>query len=442
MAIPEEIQEQVLAEATSATPNYTVDMNSQQFKDVDAAIKGMEDELDNTYAGQIGGADKFYQDLANQSQQWADKQAEIQKEQTDFTIEKIEQQKEQAEKDYIKEQSGAYVDWQKQSNAYGVNAEKMASAGLTNTGYSESSQVSMYNAYQNRVATAREVMNQAKIAYDNNMKEAMLQNNAVLAEIYANAYKEQLQLALDSYLHNQELVLELSNKKMELENIKWNRYQDVLQQINTQNALAEEVRQYQETMKWNTEQKELDRQHDKDLEEIKYGYEKSLKEIQHGYDKKLAEIEQKYKLAYLAADTQAKKDLLDKELEIAKDKLEAERKEQEKLLKYEYDLKKQSVGTVSGSSGSSGSGGNNTSSGGVLKKTATQITVNMDSVLALGYGPISATKLAELEASGKITSYVKDGQRYYKNAPVSAISQSTLSKYGSSGNGIYKRFGY
>ena len=130
-------------------------------------------------------SDKYFQEQISATEKWGAEQKKNQQAQTDFAIEKIEQQKDQTQKDYTKEQSGAYVDWQKQSNQYGAEAEKMASSGLQNTGYSESSQVSMYNTYQNRVATAREVFSQAVLAYDNNIKEARLQNNAVLAEIGA-----------------------------------------------------------------------------------------------------------------------------------------------------------------------------------------------------------------------------------------------------------------
>ena len=254
MAVSQAIQEEVLKEAYSATPNYDIDYNDERFGNVESDKNKALTELEGTYNNMIGSAEGFYDDLKNQHQAWADKQAEIQQQQTDFAIEKIEQQKEQAEKDYLKEQSGAYVDWQKQSNKYGTEAEKMASAGLTNTGYSESSQVSMYNTYQNRVATAREVLARAKLNYDNGIKEAMLQNNAAIAEIYATNYIKQAELALQGFQYKNDLVLELANKKVEIDNIYYNRYQDVLQQINTENAMAEDVRQYNETMKWNTEQ--------------------------------------------------------------------------------------------------------------------------------------------------------------------------------------------
>ena len=134
----------------TTTPNYDINYEDERFQTVstekDAAISDME----NTYQGMIDQSDSYYQGLQQNAQNWADKQSQLQQEQTDFTIEQIEQQKDQAHKDYLKEQSGAYKDWQKQSDQYGVNAEQMASSGMTNTGFSESSQVSMYNTYQNQ----------------------------------------------------------------------------------------------------------------------------------------------------------------------------------------------------------------------------------------------------------------------------------------------------
>lgn len=392
----------------SEAPDYSVNMNDERFGKVDESISNMEDNLDLTYGGAIGGADKFYKDLQDESQRWADEQVQLQKENTDFAIQKIEQQKAQAEKDYLKEQSAAYGDWQRQSNPYGVEAEKMASAGLSNSGYSESSQVSMYNTYQNRVATARDAIERAKQEYNNNINQAILQNNAAMAEIYANAHKEQLQLVLESYLHNEQLSLELVGKKLELENVKWNRYMDVYNQINTENAMAEEIRQFNERIKFEAEENRINRE-----------FQVQLEEIRHNYDKKLALLEQEYKLDYLKADTQAKKDVLDKELEIAKEKLTAEREEAEKLAKYEFDLKKQSVGTVSGGGGSGGSSDKPAYMDSPGYVGSSQPKVNMDSVTALGYGPISATRLAELEAEGKIESYVKNGQIYYKRVTTS-----------------------
>jgi hypothetical protein len=106
----------------------------------------------------------------------------------------------------------------------------------------------MYNTYQNRVATARESYNNAVLNYNNAIKDARLQNNSALAEIAYNALQQQLELSLQGFQYKNNLLLEKANKKTELENTYYNRYLDVLDQINKENTLAEEIRQYNEQM--------------------------------------------------------------------------------------------------------------------------------------------------------------------------------------------------
>ena len=345
MAITEEYQEKVLAEATGATPSYSVDLQDDRLVDINNQKDAAKAESSKLYDDVIGGADKYYDDLIQNSKDWEKQQTQIQKENTDFAIEKIEQQKEQANKDYIKEQSGAYADWQKQSNAYGVNAEKMASAGLTNTGYSESSQVSMYNAYQNRVAIARESLDKAILNYDNSIKDAMLQNNAVLAEIAYKALQEQSELALQKCLQNQQLTLEKANKQLEIEQMYHNYWQDMLQQINTENEMA-----------WKTEQAELDRKFQEEQNRIQREFEEKqaaldrqhdleLENVRNENEKEQLKIKQEYELAQLKKEQEYALDQLDKKL--ANDKA---------LLKYESEL----GGTViTGGGGSSSSSSSN-----------------------------------------------------------------------------------
>ena len=211
---------------------------------VDAERTDTLTELEKTYGDMIGNTDSYYDKQIQASQDWADKQTEIQNQQTAFTEEKIEQQREQAHKDYIKEQAGAYKDWQNQTNPYGAEAEKMAAAGLAHTGFAESSQVRMYTAYQNRVAIAREAFAQATLNYDNAIKEARLQNSAALAEIAYQSYQQQLELSLQGFQYKNALISELTDKQLQTKQYYSNEYQRVLDQINQQNALAEEVRQF------------------------------------------------------------------------------------------------------------------------------------------------------------------------------------------------------
>ena len=338
-----------------ATPNYSVNYEDERFTQVEADKQEALTELENTYSGMIDNSDQYYQDLINSSKDWADKQSQLQQENTDFTIEQINQQKDQAHKDYVKEQSGAYVDWQKQSNQYGAQAEKMASSGLTNTGFSESSQVGMYNTYQNRVATARESYNQAVLNYNNSIKDAQLQNNDALAEIAYNALQQQLELSLQGFQYKNSLILEQANKKTELNNTYYNRYLDVLNQINTENAMAEDVRQFNETMEFNTTQAELDRQHDFKLQEIDNQFQAQQAELDRNFQKAQAELDRQHDMAMLEAQTKAEKELLDKQHAQAMAKLEQQHKNDIATLEKEYELAKKSA-TITGSGGEKVSG--------------------------------------------------------------------------------------
>lgn len=242
-----------------AAVDYSINYDDKRLTDVKDDESAALSDLEKTYAGMVDSSDKQYQALIDASEKWQEKQTEIQDKRTDFAIKEIEQNKAQAQKDYIKEQSGAYVDWQKQSDPYGANAEKMASQGLTNSGYSESAQVSMYNTYQNRITAARESFELAKQNYNNMIDKARMENNAAIAEIALTALREQAEYAIQATQYRNQLLLDQADKKMQVQANYWNRYQDVIKQMNTENALAEEVRQYNENMAFQKEQAAADK---------------------------------------------------------------------------------------------------------------------------------------------------------------------------------------
>ena len=372
-----------------AANNYQVNYDDKRFAQVESDKKQAMTEMNNTYSDMINQSDNYYQDQINASKQWADKQSQLQQEQTDFAIDKIEQQKAQAQKDYTKEQSGAYVDWQKQSNQYGANAEKQAATGMTGTGFSESSQVSMYNTYQNRVATAREVFAQATLNYDNAMKDARLQNNARLAEIALEAYIKQTELALQGFQYKNTLVIEQANKKLEVDNLFYNRYKDVLAQINQENALAEEIRQYNEKM---SEEK---RQYNETLSLQKA----QLAEEQRQFNEQMAYQKSKSSSSGGSSKSSDSSKSSGDYTYITKDS---------------SDHAEAKAPVVK-----NGSGGhapakaptvNNPAKAPTEKKADTN---NMESIMALGYGPISEVELASLLASGEVRRTLKNGQYYY-----------------------------
>lgn len=370
-----------------ATPNYKINYDDKRFTEVEADKKAALNEVDVTYGNMISNSDKYYQQQIDASKQWEAQQKKIQQEQTDFAIEQINQQKAQAQQDYTKEQSGAYVDWQKQSNQYGANAEQMAAQGMQNTGYSESSQVSMFNTYQNRVATARESYNRIVMDFNNQITEARLQNNAALAEIAYEAQKQRLELSLAGFQYKNQLITTKLDTKREVDNTYYGRYQDVLKQINTENALAEEVRQYNA----------------------------SLAEEKRQYNASLAQ----------------------KQAELAEEKRQFNATMAQKSARISGGS---SGGGSSGGKSSKGSGGSSSSSSSNINKGSggsssnnkktdknKSVTVDMQSVLNLGFGPISASRLNELVKSGVVEEY-KSGNKLKYRKSASTLKQSMLFK--------------
>lgn len=247
-------------------PNETVNYNDSRLTNIKNEEKQKENQTENNYNEMINNSNTFYEQQIQNSKEWAEKQQQIQQENTDFAIEKINQEKEKSEKDYTKEQKGSYVDYQKASSNYGINAEQMALTGLNNAGYSETTKASMFNTYQNRVAIAREGFNQAVQNYNNSIKEAQLANNSTLAEISYKSLQEQLELSLQGFQYKNSL-LQAKQEQLNVINTRYdNKYQNVLSQINQEisnrqnlyntysgavqdyNKLLENTRQFNEEM--------------------------------------------------------------------------------------------------------------------------------------------------------------------------------------------------
>ena len=232
-------QDEELKENESSTEPAEIEAEVKHSLSTDPATieAEMNQELANvgtTYSGLKENADTFYEGQKTEAELWGAKQQALQQQRTDLAIEQINQQKEQSAKDYAKEQSGAYTDWQKESNKYGANAEKMAAGGLAGSGYSESARVQMYNTYQNRVAAAREAYNMATLNYNNAIKDAQLQNSSALAQIAYDTYQQQLALTMQAFQFENELVLAEASKRLEIQSMYHGQYMDALTQQNWQ----------------------------------------------------------------------------------------------------------------------------------------------------------------------------------------------------------------
>lgn len=372
------------------TPDYSINYNDERFKEVEAQKQAAIDKSNETYNSMIQGSDAYYQGLMNEADRYAEEQKRLQNEKTDFAIEEINQQKQQAQEDYTAEQQGAYVDWQKQSDQYGASAEQMAESGLMGTGYSESSQVAMYTAYQNRVAVARQTFERANVEYNNAITEARMSNNSVLAEIAHDAWLKKAEYSLENFQYQNDLLQAKLDREQQLDSEYYSRWQDVLAQQNQENALAEEIRQYNADMEYqkyrdtvedNQWQKTFDYQRDRDAisdQQWKAEMEVAKQQWQAEYDLQKQQFDETIRQfdeemqRLKKQDAQENKlaiqqlELQKKELEQAKKQWKAEMKEEKRqfdaTLKEEKRQFNVTSKKASGSSGSSSSSKSSSSS--------------------------------------------------------------------------------
>lgn len=225
-----------------------VNYDDERFLEVEAEKQAALEQVDATYDAMTQDIRRVYDEQAQAAQDWEQSQTRLQNEKTDQVVTELRQQQEAAAEDHRKEASAAYTDWQKQSDAHGVEAEKLAGGGLAGSGYSESTLAGFYNTYQNRVATARAAYEAAVVSYDNAIAQARLQNSAQLAQIAFDALQTQLTLSLQSLQYQNELLREQAAMRQQVEQQYYDRSQDVLAQINKEYALAEEIRRYNESL--------------------------------------------------------------------------------------------------------------------------------------------------------------------------------------------------
>ncbi len=213
--------------------------------------------INNAYDSAIESADKLYEDQINAVKSSEAMQKQLQNASNAQLLSTIESQKKDAQDSYIREQSGAYADYQKQSARHGVSAERIAAEGMVGSGFSESSRVSMYNTYQNRVATARAAYTQAVQNYNDSIKEAKLQNSSALAEIAQRSLKEQLSLMLEGFKYKSGLENERVDSILKVSDKYYTREEDLLDRIENEKKRENEQRRYEQ-------EREDEQQADKD----------------------------------------------------------------------------------------------------------------------------------------------------------------------------------
>lgn len=215
----------------------------------------------------INQSNNTYNDLLNQNTQYSNSvdsylknyqqiQNDIYDKQTAFNVALQNQNKEKAERDFQKEATAsknAYYDF---INPYGVQAEIQAQNGLNRAGYSETVKSQAWTTQQNRTAQARASLNDAKLQFDNAIKEAYLNNDTLKAELALKILEQKQQEALRSFTYISDTKQSQLGNNQNLDSEYNNRYNTLYNQIQNEKERAEAIRQ------WEAEMKEKQRQYD------------------------------------------------------------------------------------------------------------------------------------------------------------------------------------
>lgn len=118
----------------------------------------------------------------------------------------------QTEKQAQEQGKALYQNYKKESNQYGANAEALASQGLANSGYAESSRVRLFNDYQRNVTSLM-----------NNVAEIKAKTNLEMQKAYLDADVTKAQNALDLYKQQMNNMLQIFQMRTEREKLLYNR---------------------------------------------------------------------------------------------------------------------------------------------------------------------------------------------------------------------------
>lgn len=219
----------------------------------------------------LNNSNKTYEDLLNKNTQYSNSvndylnkyqntQNDIYDKQTQFQVDLQNQNKEKAEKEYQQESvasKNAYYDF---INPYGVQREIQAQNGLQNTGYSETTKSQAWTIQQNRTAQARASMNEAKLQFDNAIKEAYLNNDVNKANLALQILQQQQEEALRNFNYVSDTKQNQLSNYQNLDSEYNNRYNTLYNQIQQEKAREEAIRQFNETMAYQKEQDKIAQQ--------------------------------------------------------------------------------------------------------------------------------------------------------------------------------------
>lgn len=126
-------------------------------------------------------------------------QRDIINRQTDLNVAELQRNKEQIDKDTNKTNKALYAEYRKATNPYGAYAENLASRGLGNSGYAETTQTNLYNTYQNNITDTLNNARTLKSDFDFQISKARETGDITLAQNALEIYNQKMQLLTQEY---------------------------------------------------------------------------------------------------------------------------------------------------------------------------------------------------------------------------------------------------
>lgn len=143
------------------------------------------------------------ENLTNKQNQMLDnslqQQQDIINKQTDLNVAELQRNKDEIDKDVNKTNRALYTDYRKASNPYGTNAENLASRGLGNSGYAETTQTNLYNTYQKNITDTLNNARDLKADFDFQISKARQTGDITLAQNSLQIYNQKMQLLAQEY---------------------------------------------------------------------------------------------------------------------------------------------------------------------------------------------------------------------------------------------------
>jgi len=232
---------------------YNTDISNATNK-----IKEAQDEMnkkiqdyDTNYNNQLEEFNKLQEEQKANIDTWAETQTKNQQAQTDFNIDLINQQKEEAAQQTKNEQANAYIDYQKSLNQYGGSSEELAARGLGGTGFAKNQDIAMNITYQNRVSAANNALQKANTEFQNQINQAILTNNAALADIAYQQLVKQTELALSGFEYRRTMYNDKLSYEQSISDTYTNRINNYMSMIQSyKNSIASAQAQKTSEAQW------------------------------------------------------------------------------------------------------------------------------------------------------------------------------------------------